>query len=217
MLILAGVSLNAIVGDNGILTQAQNATILQGCSALSEFLNEIYLDEELDKLVEFDDDGTEKTPLEKVMQSHPNWFYRSGSYDYVTSDYEHEDENGNMKLDFLMMRLINIDGMSKDSTSKEIVKQLKGGKADINGDGISDDKAYQLLTDVYGVTDDLQVYYCSEGIQTAKGADYTDTSFLDGSKVIYNDSSSVSKAISETLGIEETSQQTLQTLRSNRE
>ena len=216
MLILAGVSLNAIVGDNGILTQAQNATVLQGCSVLSGFLNEIYLDEELDKLIEFDNDGTEKTPLEKVMQSHPNWFYSSGSYNYVISDYEYEDESGNTKVDFLMLRLINIDGLSNDSASENIAKQLKGGKADINGDGIPDDEAYQLLKDVYGVTDDLQVYYCSDGLKTAKGADYTNTSFLDGTKVVYDSSSSVAKAIAETNGTEAESQ-TLSSLRSNTE
>ena len=29
MLILAGISLNAVIGDNGIITQAQNATYMQ--------------------------------------------------------------------------------------------------------------------------------------------------------------------------------------------
>ena len=208
--------MNAIVGDNGIITNAQNATILQGCSALSEFLNEIYLDEELDKLISYDNDGTEKTPLEKVMQLHPDWFYSNGSYNYVLTDYEHKDESGNIKVEFLMLRLINIAGMTKDSECKDIVKQLNAGKADINGDGVADEEAYQLLTDVYGVTNDLQVYYCSEGLQTAKGADYTDASFLDGTKVVYDSSSGVSKAIAETLGIESSSQ-TLSSLRSNQE
>ena len=34
MLILAGVSLNATIGDNGIITQAQNATYMQSIAAL---------------------------------------------------------------------------------------------------------------------------------------------------------------------------------------
>ena len=37
MLILAGVSLNATIGDNGIITQAQNATYMQSIAALEEY------------------------------------------------------------------------------------------------------------------------------------------------------------------------------------
>ena len=44
MLILAGVSLNAIIGDNGIITNAQNATIKTSIASLEEFLNEKYVD-----------------------------------------------------------------------------------------------------------------------------------------------------------------------------
>ena len=43
MLILAGVSLNATIGDNGIITQAQNATYLQDCAKLEEFLQSYYV------------------------------------------------------------------------------------------------------------------------------------------------------------------------------
>ena len=38
MLILAGVSLNATIGDNGIITQAQNATYMQSVAVLEEYL-----------------------------------------------------------------------------------------------------------------------------------------------------------------------------------
>ena len=34
MLILAGVSLNATIGENGIMTQAKNATYMQGIETL---------------------------------------------------------------------------------------------------------------------------------------------------------------------------------------
>ena len=44
MLILAGVSLNAIVGDNGIITNAQNANMKNGMAALEEFLQEKYVE-----------------------------------------------------------------------------------------------------------------------------------------------------------------------------
>ena len=43
MLILAGVSLNATIGNNGIITQAQNATYMQDCAKLEEFLQSYYV------------------------------------------------------------------------------------------------------------------------------------------------------------------------------
>ena len=51
MLILAGVSLNATIGDNGIITQAQNATYMQSIAALEEYFNNYYVEhyEEMSK------------------------------------------------------------------------------------------------------------------------------------------------------------------------
>ena len=43
MLILAGVSLNATIGDNGIITQAQNATYMQSIATLEEYLQNQYV------------------------------------------------------------------------------------------------------------------------------------------------------------------------------
>ena len=40
MLILAGVSLNATIGENGIMTQAKNATYMQSIAVLEEYLNQ---------------------------------------------------------------------------------------------------------------------------------------------------------------------------------
>ena len=44
LLILAGVSLNAIIGENGILTNAQNAKIQNGMATLEEYLQEKYVE-----------------------------------------------------------------------------------------------------------------------------------------------------------------------------
>ena len=44
MLILAGISLNAVIGDNGIITQAQNATYMQSVAVLEEYLNSYYVE-----------------------------------------------------------------------------------------------------------------------------------------------------------------------------
>ena len=43
MLILAGVSLNATIGDNGIITQAQEATYSQSIAVLQDYINEEYV------------------------------------------------------------------------------------------------------------------------------------------------------------------------------
>ena len=43
MLILAGVSLNATIGENGIMTQAKNATYMQGIATLEEYLQSEYV------------------------------------------------------------------------------------------------------------------------------------------------------------------------------
>lgn len=43
MLILAGVSLNMTVGDNGIIKQAQNASYEMGMAALEEWLQQEYV------------------------------------------------------------------------------------------------------------------------------------------------------------------------------
>ena len=43
MLILAGVSLNATIGENGIITQAKNVTYMQSVAVLEEFMQEQYV------------------------------------------------------------------------------------------------------------------------------------------------------------------------------
>ena len=43
MLILAGVSLNATMGENGIMAQAKNVTYMQSVAVLEEFMQEQYI------------------------------------------------------------------------------------------------------------------------------------------------------------------------------
>ena len=43
MLILAGVSLNATIGENGIMAQAKNVTYMQSVAVLEEFMQEQYV------------------------------------------------------------------------------------------------------------------------------------------------------------------------------
>ena len=76
MLILAGVSLNATIGDNGIITQAQNATYMQSISVLEEYFNNYYVEH----FEEMNDENNSKVIKLKAMQ--PNWFF-STSLGYV--------------------------------------------------------------------------------------------------------------------------------------
>ena len=69
MLILAGVSLNATIGDNGIITQAQNATYMQSIAALEEYFNNYYVEhyEEMSK--------KDESKVLTLTTLEPNWFY----------------------------------------------------------------------------------------------------------------------------------------------
>ena len=129
-----------LYGDNGIITQAQNATYMQSIAVLEEYLNNYYIEH----YEEMQDENNSKVILLKALQ--PNWFF-STSLGYVP------DSDGNA------LYLINKQGLPED-----IKQQLKGGDA---GDGTYLD--YANLNDVYGVTSNLKVYYCSNGKSTIMG------------------------------------------------
>ena len=77
MLILAGVSLNAVIGDNGIITQAQNATYMQSVAVLEEYLQQEYV-KKYDKLAQYDNklDGfIYDSELRKIIQKASNNSY----------------------------------------------------------------------------------------------------------------------------------------------
>ena len=131
MLILAGVSLNATIGDNGIITQAQNATYMQSIVALEEYLNNYYV-ENYEKL------ANEKNKIDVIKNMKSDWFYNGSPIGYIV------DSNGDMHY------FINKDGLPEDLKS-----QIKGGDA-----GDKSYRAYASMKDVYGVTSDLKVYYC---------------------------------------------------------
>ncbi len=139
MLILAGVSLNAVVGDNGIITQAQDATYMQSVAILEEYLNSFYI-ENYDKIK----DAENKVQAIKNLEA--NWFFQT-TLGYVV------DNDGNA------LYLINKTGLPE-----ELKNQIKGGDA---GEGTYAD--YSRLEDVYGVTTNLKVYYCGEGKDSILG------------------------------------------------
>ena len=198
MLILAGVSLNATIGDNGIITQAQNATIVQSCADLQDFLNQTYINDELDELNSTNSDGTEKSPVEKIFDNYSNWFYINGANNFVIQEYSYTNSDGITETGFIKLRLIR-----KKNLPDDIRKQLKVGNA-TGRSGLEDSQdAYDQLKDVFGVTGDLQVFYCSDGIGSIQGANFASSASkdaYDGTKTIYNSNSSVAKAIAETNG-----------------
>ena len=198
MLILAGVSLNATIGDNGIITQAQNATIVQSCADLQDFLNQTYINDELDELNSTNSDGTEKSPVEKIFDNYSDWFYINGANNFVIQEYSYTNSDGTTETGFIKLRLIR-----KKNLPDDIRKQLKVGNA-TGRSGLEDRQdAYDQLKDVFGVTGDLQVFYCSDGIGSIQGANFASSASkdaYDGTKTIYNSNSSVAKAIAETNG-----------------
>ena len=145
MLILAGVSLNAVIGDNGIISQAQNATYMQSVAVLEEYLNNFYV-EHYEEMLEAD------SKILTMINLEPNWFYIPanegvGGLRYVV------DADGHA------LYLIKKSGLPED-----IKNQIRGGEA---GEGTYTD--YVNLNDVYGVTENLQVYYCSSGTDSIMG------------------------------------------------
>ena len=130
MLILAGVSLNAIIGDNGIITNAQTANMKSGMATLEEWLQEKY--------VEYYDEANNyaKKPL-LLNDKINNLLLTDGGRPYIM--------NGG-KVYYLV---------NKSSLPKEVREQLIGGNTTEYG-------KYIRLQDVYGITEDLKVYYCDE-------------------------------------------------------
>ena len=146
MLILAGVSLNATIGDNGIITQAQNATYMQSVAVLEEFMQQQYV-ENYDTINQYENKLDGFISDSKLR----NYFQKS-----LTDSYYFIDSN-NYKEYYLI---------EKSALPEEIRNQLKGGDTSISGTGI-----YAKFNDVYGITSDLKVYYCSDGSDTRVGAE----------------------------------------------
>ena len=158
---------------------------MQSCAELEEYLKENYIGSVGSDKVLNNGDEIELTPLEEMIRVHSEYFFKNGNYDYVI--YEH---NNNGKINYLKIRLIN-----KQNLDDEIKKQLKGGEAEGNSR-----EAYLNFKDVYGITDDLEVFYCSDGIISAVGANYLNSSIFDETKVMYTKDDPASKVLAESTG-----------------
>ena len=149
MLILAGVSLNATIGEDGILTQAKNTTYIQSCAVLEEWLGQLYvqnyenLDNSQDKIL-------------GIINLGADWIYQPSKYGYGSLNYIVDSDGKALYL------------IQKDNLPDEIKNQVKGG--DLNGKS-KEYSNYLKLEDVYGVTSNLEVYYCSNGKDSILGID----------------------------------------------
>jgi len=138
MLILAGVSLNALVGDNGIITNSMDAKMKNGMAILEEFLQEKYVEN-------YENFSDEDIKVVQLQNKFPDFFYIPvnegvGGLKYIVDSKGHS------------LFLIKKSGLPK-----EIREQLVGGDA-----GMGTYLDYATLNDVYGVTGDLKVYYSSQ-------------------------------------------------------
>jgi len=141
MLILAGVSLNALVGDNGIITNAQNATIRSSCASLQEFLQQEY--------VKISDINDLASPLENLLGSSKAKYFQTAK------------NNNKYFLDPITFNKCYF--INKSALPKEIQMNLIGGDRQIDG-------IYAEYIDVYGVNQYLEVYYISDGQHSVYGS-----------------------------------------------
>ena len=123
MLILAGVSINAIVGDNGIITNAQNANIKSGMAALEEFLQEKYVEY-------YNESENYMNKQELLAAKIPNLFFRDGTKNYITA-------NGKMYY-----------VIDKRQLPKEIKENLVGGDTTDYGEYIRLINIYGVTSDL---------------------------------------------------------------------
>lgn len=134
-----------LFGDNGIITRAQEATYMQSIATLEEFLNSYYVEH-------YDVMQDSESKVQALKNLEPDWFFGGAPLGYIV------DSDGHVNF------FINKEGLPD-----EIKSQIKGGDA-----GEKTYQDYASMNDVYGVTKDLRVYYCSKGKDTLLGTANTD-------------------------------------------
>jgi len=143
MLILAGVSLNALVGDNGIITNSMDAKTKNGMAILEEFLQQKYVE----NFENFNVDDTNK--IAKLADLYQSYFYNPKDDHYGTVNYMLDSEGHALYL------------INKQGLPQEIKDNLTGGNCGVGKTGSERYYDYLSLNDVYGVTGNLKVYYSS--------------------------------------------------------
>jgi len=181
MLILAGVSLNALVGDNGIITNAQNANIKQKVAELEEYIHEYYI-RNYDSFEEY----SSNISAIKSLPISRNWIY-TGKLGYVL------DNKNDMHY------FLNYDGLNED------MKKIIGNN---NSKSYVD---YVECKDVWGITEDLKVYYYGSGINDLYSVSNIVLGKENGSDEVFASGSTLAKIVK---GADSTENVTIEELRS---
>ncbi len=137
--------MNAIIGDNGIITRAQEANIQSSIANLEEFLQLKYT-ENYEEMAQY------KSKIEGLTNVCSDYFYIPSKEGVGGLRYVIDSDGHALYL------------IKKSGLPEEIRESLVGGDA---GEGSYTD--YQSLNDVYGITSNLKVYYCSGGTDSIKG------------------------------------------------
>ena len=167
MLILAGVSLNATIGDNGIITQAQNTKYTQSVATIQEYLNQFYI-EHYDELQNTENKAEALANYSKSS----NWFFKTAN-GYIV------DKNG--KAHYFL---------KTENLPDEVKSQIVGGTS--TGKTYGD---YINGIDVYGVTKNLEVYYFKDGIEDSFGTNYANLPDENPTKEIFSADSQWAKLV----------------------
>jgi len=154
MLILAGVSLNALVGDNGIITNSVDAKMRTGIAILEEYLQQKYV-ENFKQFVNGDN------KVAKLANLYQEYFYDPRDDNIGTVNYILDSEGHALYL------------INKSGLPQEVQDNLTGGYGGEGLTGTNRYDAYSSLKDVYGVTSGLEVWY-SDGSGTFYGLNSTD-------------------------------------------
>ncbi len=167
MLVLAGVSLNATIGDNGIITQAQNTKYTQSVAIIQEYLNQFYI-EHYDELQNTENKAEALANYSKSS----NWFFKTAN-GYIV------DKNG--KAHYFL---------KTENLPDEVKSQIVGG---ISTEKTYGD--YINGIDVYGVTKNLEVYYFKDGIEDSFGTNYANLPDENPTKEIFSADSQWAKLV----------------------
>ena len=159
--------MNAIIGDNGIITKAQDATFLSQKAILQEYIDQFYMEHYED----FENESNKALTLSKLDESR-QWIYK-GKLGYIV------DNDGYVHY-FLLI----------NNMPKEIRETIKYG----NGEKSYSD--YVNCIDVWGVTEDLKVYYCSNGNNSINGIELSALSKENGNDIVFDSGDKYAKLIS---------------------
>ena len=175
MLILAGVSINAIVGENGIIGKAQDTLFLNSCAYLEEYFNQLYATCKMNGALE----GV--TPLETITNSGYSNYLFSTSEGYCLKKVVENEETG--LSDTLILYLVK-----KEQLPSDIQMQLTGG------DGL-ESRDYRKLRGCYGITSDLKAYYCENGLDTILGLSVNDLNADSPEIIAFDENSALASVV----------------------